>query len=176
MERNTARSIADALTWARVCSTLPITVLALYGLRWWVFGLYVAAALTDFADGYFGRRATPSAKASDFDGKADVLFSTMTLVWLWMLVPGFIEAYWLPYLPILLVTQLYLFAARLRWPGLPIPHFRFGRVVMALFCLLLPVVLVLGDLPWFVHTVLIVGTASKMQLAWHLSNRDKLAA
>ena len=175
MNKTRARTIADALTWARVWSALPITALAWYELRWWVFSLYVAAALTDVADGYFGRRAAPPAKDTDFDGKADVFFSVMTLVWLWMLVPGFVEAYWLPYLPVLLVIEAYLIFVRVRWPGIGVPHFQFGRFAMALFCFLLPVLLIFGNLPWFVHGVLITGTLSKMQLAWHLWNCEKLA-
>jgi phosphatidylglycerophosphate synthase len=176
MDRTRARRIADAFTWARIWSALPITLFAWYGLRWWVLGLYIAAALTDLADGYFGRRADPPAKDTDFDGKADLLFSVMTLVWVWMLVPGFVEAYWLPYLPILLVIEAYMINVRVRWPETTIPHFQFGRVIMALFCLLLPVLLVFGDTPWFVHTVLILGTASKIQLAWYLWNREKQVA
>ena len=41
MNKDTARKIADALTWARVVSVVPITKLAWYELRWWVFALYV---------------------------------------------------------------------------------------------------------------------------------------
>ena len=175
MDRDLARRIADSLTWARIWSTAPITLFAWYDLRGWVLGLYIFAALTDLGDGYFGRRATPPENDTDFDGQADLLFSIMTLVWLWMLVPGFVEAYWLPYLPILLAMEAYMVAVRGRWPETPIPHFRFGRFAMALFCFLLPVLLVFGHLPWFVHAVLIIGTASKMQLTWHLWNRDKLA-
>lgn len=175
MDRRKARKIADALTWARVWSALPITALALYDQRWWVFALYIAAALTDLVDGYFGRRATQPESDTDFDGKADTFFSVMTLIWLWMLIPGFVEAYWLPYLPVLLAIEAYLIFVRVRWPGITIPHFQFGRFVMALFCFLLPVLLVFGDIPWFVHAVLVLGTVSKMQLAWHLWNCEKLA-
>ena len=102
------------MPWSRVWSALPITVLAWYELKWWVFGLYIAAALTDLLDGMFARRATPPRTAIDLDGNADVVFSIMTLVWLWMLVPGFLEKYWLPYLPILAIIQVYLSTAPLR--------------------------------------------------------------
>lgn len=176
MDRMTARKIADGLTWARIWSAAPITLFAWYDLRGWVLGLYIAAALTDLADGYFGRRAVPPALDTDFDGKADLLFSVMTLVWLWMLVPGFVEAYWLPYLPVLLVLEAYLVGVRVRWIERPIPHLPFGRFAMALFCFLLPVLLVFGDIAWFVHAVLIIGTASKAQLAWRLWNREKPGA
>ena len=175
MDKTTARQIADALTWSRIWSVAPITLFAWYDLRGWVVGLYIVAALTDLADGYFGRRAGPPEKDTDFDGKADLLFSIMTLVWLWMLVPGFVEAYWLPYLPVLLAMEAYMVGVRVRSPETPIPHFHFGRFAMALFCFLLPVLLVFGHSPWFVHAVLVIGTASKMQLTWHLWNREKLA-
>ena len=173
MDKKTARRIADGLTWARVWSAIPITLAAWYGLGWWVFGLYIAAALTDLLDGFFGRRATPPEKDDDFDGKADIVFSIMTLVWIWMLVPGFFEKYWLPYLPLLLLIEIYLTTVRVREPDLPIPHFRFGRFAMALFCFLLPVLIIVQDSPWFVHTVFAIGTLSKIQLAWHIASRDK---
>ena len=65
---------------------------------------------------------------------------------------------------------------RVRWPAAPIPHFQFGRFAMALFSFLLPVLIVFGDIAWFVHVVLVIGTASKVQLAWHLWNREELPA
>ena len=175
MDTTRARKIADALTWIRIWSAVPITLCAWYDLRGWVLVLYIIAALTDMAAGYFGRRATPPEKDTDFDGQADLIFSVMTLVWLWMLIPGFVESYWMPYLPVLLVMEAYMIVVRVRWPDIEIPHFPFGRVAMAIFCFLLPVLLVFGDIPWFVHGVLIIGTVSKMQLAWHLWNCDKRA-
>jgi len=173
MDKSTARKIADALTWARIWSVVPITVAAYYGLTWWVFGLYIAAALTDLADGAFARRADPPEIDTDFDGKADTLFAIMTLVWLWMLIPGFFQKYWFPYLPVLFSIEIYLVTVRVRWPDLHIPHFQFGRVAMVVFCFLLPVLLLVQDLPWFVHFVFIYGTASKIQLTWHLWNCKK---
>jgi phosphatidylserine synthase len=88
MDKKIARRVADSLTWSRIWSAVPITIAAWHGLVWWVFGLYIAAALTDLLDGFFGRRATPPQKDNDFDGKADIVFSIMTLVWIWMLIPG----------------------------------------------------------------------------------------
>lgn len=176
MNKATARRIADALTWARVWSAIPITVAALLGLKWWVLGLYVAAAMTDLFDGWFARRATPAKKDTDLDGNADLLFSVVTLLWLWMLFPWFFPEYWLPYIPILAVIEIYLVSIRLRHPDRYVPHFEFGRWVMALFCFLLPVLIVFGDVPWFVHAVFILGTASKLQLAWYfLARRNKYA-
>ena len=165
MDKETARTLADSLTWARVWSAVPITVLAWYELTWWVFGLYIAAALTDRLDGMFARRAAPPRTDTDLDGNADVVFSIMTLVWLWMLVPGFLEKYWLPYLPVLVSIQVYLSIAPLRFPGIKVPHFQFGRIMMVAFCCMLPLLLLFGDLPWFVHSIFILGTLSKLQLA-----------
>lgn len=172
IDKKTARRIADGLTWARIWSAIPITVVAWFDLKWWVLCFYAAAALTDFFDGVFARRATLPERETDFDGKADIVFSIMTLVWLWMLVPGFIENYWFPYLPVLIAIEVYLIAARVRWPGIHIPHFEFGRKGMVLFCFLLPVLLVIGDIPWFVHTVFVVGMLAKMQLAWYIFRCD----
>jgi len=151
---------------------VPITVLAWYELRWWVFGLYIAAALTDLLDGMFARRAAPPKTDTDLDGNADLVFSIMTLVWLWMLVPGFLEKYWLPYLPVLVAIQVYVSIAPLRFPGIRVPHFQFGRVIMAAFCCVLPVLLLFGDQPWFVHSILILGTISKLQLAHFVVTYD----
>ncbi len=165
MNKDTARIIADALTWSRIVSVVPITLLAWYELRWWVFALYIAAALTDILDGIFARRATPSTTETDFDGLADLLLSVMTLVWLWMLFPWFYPKYWLPYIPLLALLEIYMSWVRIRNPRLVVPHFEFGRNVMALFFILLPVLIIWGDVTWFVHGVLILGLASKIQLA-----------
>ena len=172
MDKHTARAIADQLTWARVWLCIPITALAWLDLKWWVFAVYIAAALTDILDGRFARHAAPPKSDTDLDGNADVVFSIMTLVWLWMLVPGFMEKYWLPYLPVLVAIQVYLSVAPLRYPGIQIPHFQFGRVIMVMFCCMLPILLVWGDQPWFVHSVFILGTISKLQLAWYVVTYD----
>ena len=173
MDKATARRLADALTWARIWSVIPLTVLAWYDLRWWFFGTYIAAALTDWFDGYFGRRAAAPKNDVDLDGNADVLFSVLTLLWIWMLVPGFYEKYWFPYLPLLVAIQLYLWFAMVRWPGLQSPHFQFGRFGMMVFCCLLPVLIAFGDQPWFVHAVFIIGTMGKLQVAWLFVSTDK---
>ena len=169
MNKDTARKIADALTWARIWSAIPISVLAWYELRWWVFALYIAAALTDFFDGYFARRASPPATDIDLDGHADLLLSVMTLLWLWMLIPGFWEKYWLPYMPVLVVLELYIIWARNHYRDLRVPHLPYGRWAMALFFFLLPVLIVWGDVPWFVHLVFIAGTVGKMQVSFAIS-------
>jgi len=166
LNKDTARRIADALTWARIVSVVPITILAWYELKWWVFALYAAASLTDLLDGMFARRATPPATNIDFDGLADLLLSVMTLLWLWLLIPGFFPKYWFPYLPLLVLLEIYMVSVRIRYPRLAIPHFEFGRFAMALFFFLLPVLIIWDDVSWFVHLVLIIGTASKIQLTW----------
>lgn len=175
MNKNTARTIADQLTWARIWLALPITACAWLDLQSWVLGLYIVAALTDLFDGMFARRAAPPKTDTDLDGNVDVVFSIMTLVWLWMLVPGFLENYWLPYLPVLVAIQIYLSAMPLRYPGIEIPHLPFGRVMMVVFCCMLPILLVWGDQPWFVHSVFILATASKLQIAWHVANLSPIS-
>ena len=74
--------------------------------------------------------------------------------------------YWLPYLPMAVLLELYISTIRVRDKRLGVPHLQFGRFAMALFFFLLPVVIVWGDVTWFVHTVLIIGIVSKGQLAW----------
>jgi phosphatidylglycerophosphate synthase len=169
LNKDTARTIADALTWARIVSVVPITVLAWFDLRWWVLGVYVLAALTDLLDGLFARRATPPATDIDFDGIADLIFRAMALVWLWLLAPWFFPKYWLPYLPVLVLLELYMLSVRIRNPKMAVPHFEFGRFAMALFFTLLPVLIIWGDVPWFVHLVLVVATMSTLQLTWAIA-------
>ena len=152
-------------------SVVPLTVLAWYDLRWWVFGLYIAASLTDLFDGLFARRATPAATDIDLDGIADLLFSIVTLLWLWLLIPNFFQTYWLPYIPLLVALEIYMISLRARFVRRRVPHLQFGRFAMALFMFLLPVLLLWGDISWFVHLVFIVGTAGKMQLAWAMTSR-----
>lgn len=171
MDRETARIVADALTWARIASVVPITATALLGMKWWVFGLYIAAALTDWFDGWFARRAAPPRSEADLDGLADLILSFSTLLWLWLLVPEFVSTYWLPYLPIFVGLELYMTYVRVRHRRYGVPHLRFGRWAMALFFTLLPVLIIWGDVPWYVHTVLIIGVASKLQLAWAFWHR-----
>lgn len=172
MNRQSARTVADALTWTRIVSVVPITVLAAFGLKWWVFGLYIGAALTDLLDGMFARRAAPPKSDADLDGIADVVLSFSTLLWFWLLMPEFVYRYWLPYLPIFVLLEAYLSYVRVRHRRYGVPHLRFGRWAMALFFSLLPVLIVFGDVPWFVHGVLIIGVASKLQLAWVFWNRQ----
>jgi len=173
LNKDTARTIADALTWARIVSVVPITVLAWYDFRWWVLGIYIAAALTDLLDGMFARRATPAATNIDFDGIADLIFRAMALVWLWLLTPWFFPKYWLPYLPVLVLLEVYMLSVRIRKPKMVVPHFAFGRFAMALFFTLLPVLIIWGDVPWFVHLVLIVATASTLQLTWAIASSGR---
>jgi len=175
MNKELARTVADALTWARIFSVIPITVLALYQLKWWVFGLYIAAALTDLLDGWFARRGAPPRNDTDLDGLADLILSFSTLLWFWLLIPGFVTNYWLPYLPIFVLLEIYMTTVRVRHKRYDVPHLQFGRFAMALFFCLLPALIIWGDVPWLVHSVLIVGVASKLQLAWAFWTRSRAA-
>ena len=167
MDKKTARTLADLLTWSRIASIVPISWCAWYGLEWWVFYLYIAAALTDLFDGKLARMGTPAKDDFDLDGIADLIFSFMTLLWFWLLIPEFVHRYWLPYVPVFVAFEIYLTIGRVRHKRHGVPHLQFGRFSMALFCFLLPVIIAFGDQPWFVHTVLIIGVASKVQLAWY---------
>jgi hypothetical protein len=119
----------------------------------------------------FARRAAPSKSDVDLDGIADLILSMATLLWLWLLIPGFVQSYWLPYLPIFILLETYMTVVRVRQPQFAVPHLPFGRFAMALFFTLLPVLIIWGDVPWFVHGVLMIGTASKLQLTWAFRNR-----
>ena len=173
MNKDTARTIADALTYGRIFSVVPLTVLAWYDLRWWFFGVYTVSALTDLLDGWFARRGAPPKNDTDLDGLADLLFTFACLLWFWLLIPGFVSKYWLPYVPIVVLLEIYMTTVRVRHKRYGVPHLQFGRFSMALFFFLLPVVIIWGDLPWFVHGVLIIGVAAKLQLAWAFWTRPK---
>ena len=62
VNKNIARTIADSLTWSRIFSVAPITLLAWYNLKWWVFGVYTAVVLD--ADSRL-RVAVPAAVRTD---------------------------------------------------------------------------------------------------------------
>lgn len=166
MNKQTNRKIADALTWTRIASVVPITVLAVYDQKFWILGLYIASALTDLLDGMFARRGAPPKTDFDLDGVADRVLSFATLLWFWLLFPGFVQKYWLPYLPIIVVLETYMMFIRIRHKRFGIPHLPFGRFAMALFFFLLPVLIIWGDVSWFVHGTLIIVVASELQLSW----------
>jgi cardiolipin synthase len=172
MKPDTARFVADALTWSRILSVVPITIFAVLGLKWWVFGWYIAAAVTDWFDGWFARRAAPPKYDADLDGIADLILSFSTVLWFWLLIPGFITKYWLPYLPIVIALEVYMTHVRVRHKRFGVPHLQFGRFAMALFFCLLPALIIWGDVTWFVHGVLIIAVASKVQLAWAFWTRS----
>ena len=95
------------------------------------------------------------------------------MLWFWLLIPGFISKYWLPYLPIVVALEIYMTHVRVRHKRFGVPHLKFGRFAMALFFFLLPVLIVWGDVTWFVHGVLIIAVASKVQLAWAFWTRGR---
>jgi phosphatidylglycerophosphate synthase len=172
---SSARNIADGLTWVRVFSAIPITLLAVADLRWWVFGVYIAAALTDLLDGLFARRARPARYGGAFDAYADVFFVMMTVIWLVMLFPGFLQRYGLTLVLPLVITQLALFVLRFVYSGLRVPHLPLGRVAMFIFCSLLPTLVVFGDTPWLVVVAFSIAIIAKLQLAWHVHTRESRA-
>ena len=174
MNTSNARTIADGLTWFRVLSVIPITLFASADMRWWVFGVYIAASLTDFFDGVFARQAYPVRYGRAFDGNADVFFALMTFIWIAMLFPAFFGQYGLPLVLPLLLLQTLLFVLRVRRSVAGVAHLAIGRLSMFVFCLLLPVLLVFGDVPWFVVAVLALSVFAKAQLAWHMfAARDR---
>lgn len=81
--------------------------------------------------------------------------------------------YWLPYLPIVVALEIYMTYVRVRHKRYGVPHLEFGRWAMALNFFLLPVLIVWGDVTWFVHGVLVIAVASKLQLAWAFWTRNQ---
>jgi len=172
LNTDNARVIADALTWSRIISVVPIIALAWYDLRMWVFAIYIAASLTDLFDGWFARRGAPPKSNVDLDGLADLLFQAMTLVLLWLMFPWFFPKYW-GYFPILIALELVIIPVRIRRPELTVPHLQFGRYAMAQFLFLVPILILWGDVAWVVHLVLITGMASKLQLVLAIASRAR---
>ena len=76
-------------------------------------------------------------------------------------------------LPIVVALEIYMTYVRVRHKRYGVPHLQFGRYAMALFFVLLPVLIVWGDVTWFVHGVLIIAVASKVQLAWAFWTRGR---
>ena len=138
-----------------------------------MFVVYIAAALTDAFDGIFARHAGKVRYGPEFDGLADVFFAVMTLVWIAFLLPDFFPQYWFPFLPAFVLTQGYLIIARIRQPELTLPHYEFGRFAVFLFNTLLPALIVVGAVSWFVHLVFAVSIAAKLQLIWYLHVRHQ---
>jgi phosphatidylglycerophosphate synthase len=171
MTPRSARIIADGLTWARVASAVPLTILALNHLVGWFSAVYVVAAFTDAFDGMFARNGTTVRYGGELDGLADVFFAIMTLLWIFLLIPGFYQHYWFPYLPAFAIIQGFLFYARINEPGLTLPHLEFGRFSVFLFNTLLPVLIVAGG---FVYLVFTCSIAAKLQLVRHVAGRQQI--
>lgn len=165
MNKQTARTIADGLTWARLFSIIPISIFIIAEMQRWVLALYLLAALTDLLDGWFARRGTESKRGADLDGTVDLIFVGMTLVWIAWMIPGFYAKYWFPFLPAFVAFEGYFLFSRLRKKDLVLPHLWSGKIAMTLFCFLLPVLLVFGDVTWFLLLALYVPILAKAEMA-----------
>ena len=157
--------------WTRVAERALWTVFGLVTLA--MLALFVAFASFDFQLRYVVANSARDMAlhyrlAALWGGQAGSL-----LLWLWLLVPGFISKYWFPYIPLFVLMVAYMTLARMRCPALVVPHLRFGRFAMALFFFLLPVLILWGDVTWFVHAVLIIGTVSNIQLSVAITQRVK---
>lgn len=67
--------LANALTASRIVAAVPLAILVLEGRDELAFWIFLAAALTDLADGYVAKRwASPSRVGAALDPVADKLF------------------------------------------------------------------------------------------------------
>jgi phosphatidylglycerophosphate synthase len=164
MKEQAARKIADGLSWARLFSIVPIGVLAVMQLKWWVLGLHIPAALTDLADGWVARKAPDCEHGARLDGTADLVFAIATLWWIALLVPGFYGKYWFPFLPSFVALEMVLLVVCLKNKDIVLPHLWSGKLAVTVFSFLLPVLLVFGDVTWFVLIALYVPIAAKVHL------------
>lgn len=81
---NSARRLADALTWLRLVLAAPIVAALLLGMPGWALALYLVAAATDFFDGRFARASgLPSTLGMTLDPLADKILVLTVLGTLW---------------------------------------------------------------------------------------------
>ena len=81
--------VANLVTLSRAASIVPIVGLEVAQQVGWALALYVAAACTDFLDGWLARRAArASAFGAQLDAGVDKLFSLAILAFLVLAQPG----------------------------------------------------------------------------------------
>jgi phosphatidylglycerophosphate synthase len=158
-----ALKLAKVITLARLVSILLILLLLETGHGQMALELYIAAALTDFLDGWLARR---SARASDFgarlDGVVDNIFSVALLPFLLLAFPGLFERHPVALILLFAGPLLYLLIARL-WAGsLMMFHFHSAKLGAALLFALWPAIGLTG---WegFVPLAAFVVAASRIE-------------
>jgi phosphatidylglycerophosphate synthase len=163
LQEGGALKLANVVTLARLLSIIPIMLLLESGHGQMALELYIAAALTDFLDGWLARR---SARASDFgarlDGVVDNIFSIALLPFLLLAFPGLFQRH-----PIVLVVLfagplIYLVIAKLWTGSLMMFHFHSAKIGAALLFALWPLIWITG---WegFIPLAAFVVAASRIE-------------
>jgi phosphatidylglycerophosphate synthase len=140
-----AVKLANLITLARLLSIFPIMLLLATDHGQMALELYIAAALTDFLDGWLARR---SARASDFgarlDGVVDNIFSIALLPFLLLAFPGLFLRHPLALIVLFAGPLLYLLVAKLWTGSLMMFHFHSAKLGAALLFALWPVIWITG--------------------------------
>lgn len=162
-------SLADALTWARLLSVIPLSVLAVLDLRLAFLITFCLAVTTDLLDGMAARAAgRPTAAGADFDGSVDLVFSAFALWWIWLLVPEIYTGFW-PFMLVALASFSLFFWASARYAKrVMTPHLVSGKAAMGVFALLIPITLIFGVVAWYVHLTWVTVTVSRAEMVYGL--------
>lgn len=169
---------ANVLTWTRLVSVVPLSVLAFVQATTLFLAVYVVAILTDAFDGTVARlQQTASAHGATFDGVVDLVFAAFGLVWLYALVPGVYIDYWPHLLAVAGAFALFFSASYARFRTIVMPHLWLGKLSMLCFALLVPVAVLWSLHDWMVWVVVIVVIASRLEMtAFVLLGREDMDA
>ncbi len=136
-----AIKLANLITLSRLVSILPILLLLQTDLSQIALQLFIAAALTDFLDGWLARR---SARASDFgarlDGVVDNIFSVALLPFLLLAFPGVFDRHPVALIALFAGPLLYLVISKLWTGSLMMFHFHSAKLGALLLFALWPAI------------------------------------
>lgn len=162
----------------RLISVIPLTALAWFMNTFLFLIIYLFAILTDVFDGWIARKqGLASAKGAAFDGSVDLVFAAFGLVWLYSFTP---ELY-VSYAPHLLVVagmfMLFFAVSVIKLGTLAMPHLWLGKLSMALFSVMVPLMILFGVHAWMVWSVVVVVILSRLEMiAFVLSGRKDMDA
>lgn len=169
---------ANVLTWSRLASIVPLTVLAFLRLELAFILVYVLAIATDLFDGVVARaQRLASLRGAELDGTVDLAFAAAGLGWIFLFIPEIYLVYWPHLLAVALSFIVFFAASWARLRKLAMPHLWLGKLSMFLFCLLLPTVILFGVASWMVWTVVLVVILSRIEMtAFVLLGREDMDA
>ncbi len=156
---------ADVLTWMRLGSIVPLTVLAFARAEIAFIIVYVLAITTDLFDGMLARaQGFSSPKGAEFDGTVDLVFAAAGLGWLYLFAPEVFTTYWPHLFAVALSFAIFFAASWAKLRKLAMPHLWLGKLSMFLFCAIVPAIILFGAQNWMVWTVVIVIVLSRIEM------------